>query len=99
MFQAAAKVVHKPWLAPSIARRADGFFVPLYQSLRISKAAFLLSVACRRQKENFSANFLGVKLAGFYFARATRESCIFHFDQAPRDKPLQLGESLALKAC
>src|SRR5437870_11553769 len=54
-------------------------------------------MASGRQEEDLGADFLGTKLAAFYFGRVIPEGCGLQFNQVSHDEPFQFRERLALE--
>src|SRR5437867_6149605 len=55
--QAQSKLMHKPRLGSSIARRVNRFLTPLQKTLRVGERAFLFRMPRRWKKKNFGLDF------------------------------------------
>src|SRR5439155_6296711 len=61
--QAQSKLMHKPRLGSSIARRVNRFLAPLQKTLRVGERAFLFRMSRRWKKKNFRLDFFRLQFA------------------------------------
>ena len=89
--------MNEPCVGPTIPGRINGLLAPLQESLRIGECAFFFSMACRREKENFGLDVLGLQLAAVDLGRFAPEIRRFDFDHVANDQPFQFRQRLSLE--
>ncbi len=94
--QPAAQMIDEVQFTARIARRFDRFMMPLQQALRIGEAAFLFSVRCGREEEDFGSDVFGFDLATPMLGRVFPELRRLDHRQIAHHAPFQIAHSLAL---
>src|SRR5439155_1836838 len=59
--QTQRQLMNEPRIGSTIARRIDGLFAPLQESLRVGERAFFFGMAGSWERENFSLDVLGLQ--------------------------------------